>query len=322
MTTTETTQLPANITAKFNLALAQNKFQILQTKADSLVYNEDNLNEIQEFLKQLKLVVKAVENTHKEGKAEALQIGRNWDNAKNTFLSQIEAIESKPKIEYDRICREIEQKRQEQEKERQRVLAIKNGIETNALNFAQRIANCKKSEELTNLERIINLEKGKKEKYQEFIDNAVERYNELNNLLAEQKVEVKKLEKLEQETIEAEKTQNDEKLLELSEQKEQIETKIEEQKIVVQETAISQTLNDIFEVAEVVLPTVKAKRTTWDFELIDTKEASRKCPELLEITLKKDKVKDVLRTIKETNQLEGKTEYILNGIRYFEVKTY
>src|SRR5665647_1330459 len=96
----QTLQVPAAIQGKFNIALTQSKFQQLANKADSLVYNEDNLQEIADFLKNLRAVKKAIDDTHKEVKAEALKIGRNWDAAKNTFTAQVVSIEEKPQAEY------------------------------------------------------------------------------------------------------------------------------------------------------------------------------------------------------------------------------
>lgn len=318
--TTETTQLPANIVGSFNLALTQSKFQQLQTKADSLVFNEENLNEIQEFLKGLKGVEKAIETTHKTGKAEALQIGRNWDNAKNTFLAQVEAIMQKPKSEYERICREIEQRRLEQERERQRIASIKQGIEQNALNFASRIALAKTSDELTTIERTINLEKSRKEKYQEFLDDAVNRFNQLNSLLAQQKVEVKKLEEIARQELEAQKLQDDAKLIELQEKKEKLESKIEEQKIVVQETAINQSLNDTIEIAEVIYPEIRAKRTTISFEVFDIKETLKKKPEWVELIPNKDAINEHIKELKESSK--GDIDIVIDGIRFYTKKTY
>ncbi len=320
MTTLQQSTTPTVIKSKFDLALTQHKFQTLQTKADALVFNEDNLQEISDFLKSLKPIEKAINEVHKVGKEDALRIGREWDAAKRDFLAILSAIEEKPQTEYSRICREIEQKRLQQEQERQRIQSIKNGIETNALMFAQMIANCKTSEELTNLERKINLEKGRKEKYQEFLEDAVNRYNELNTLLAEQKTEVRKLEKLEQGRIEAEKQKDDYKLLQLAEQKEILETKIEEQKIVVQETAISQSLNDTFEVAEVVLPTIKPKRTTIEWEVVNIQETLRKQPDWVEILPNKDILNEKTKQLKEESKSD--VDVVINGIRFYTKKTY
>ena len=52
------------------------------------------------------------------------------------------------------------------------------------------------------------------------------------------------------------------------------------------------------------------------------KEVMKKAPELVVFTLDKDKVDAVLKTMKDTEVLNGKTEMIVNGIRYFEQKTY
>ena len=76
MSTVVAEQLPASITGKFNIALAQSKFQTLQSKADSLVYNEDNLQEIADFLKSLRGVKKAIDETlitEKNGKLKSMK---------------------------------------------------------------------------------------------------------------------------------------------------------------------------------------------------------------------------------------------------------
>jgi hypothetical protein len=315
-------QVPAAIQGKFNIALTQSKFQQLATKADSLVYNEDNIQEIAEFLKNLREVKKAIEEVHKNGKAEALKIGRDWDAAKNSFTSQVASIEEKPQKEYSRICTEVEQRKQEAERERQRVLNIKQGIETNALRFSTDIAGCTTSESLAQIERLINLEKGRKEKYQEFLPDAVIRFSELNSLLATQKSEIKKLDEIKKQQEIAAKEKDEEKMMQLQQQKEASENRIEEAKIVVQETAVKQSLNSHVEYAEVVLPEVKARRTTWNFEMVNEKEVMKKAPELLVVSLNDNKVKVILKTLKDTNQLTGKTELILNGIRYYEQKTF
>ena len=318
----EQLQVPAAIQGRFNIALTESKFQQLQDKANKLVYNEDNLSEISEFLKNLRTVKKAIDETHKDGKADALKIGRDWDAAKNSFTAMVVAIEEKPQSEYSRICRDVEDRRLKAEQEKQRIANIKQGIESNALRFATDIAGCTTSESLSSVERLINLEKGRKEKYQEFIDDAVLKFNELNALLATQKVEVRKLEEIRKQEADAKIKGDEEKMIALQLKREASENKIEEAKIVVQETAIAQSVNTQVEVAEVVLPTVAARRTTWKFELVDEKEAMKKAPQMLIVSLNDERAKEVLKTLKDTNQLDGKTEYILNGVRYFEQKTF
>lgn len=321
-TLTTTTSMPPAIAGKFNIALTQSKFQQLADKADSLIYNEDNLEAIAEFLKNGRAVVKAIGETHKEGKAEALRIGQEWDAAKRTFESQVTSIMDKPQTEYTRLCNEVELRKQKQEQERQRISQIKNGIEANAVNFAKAIAECTTSVQLTNIERNINLEKTRKDKYMEFYDDAVTRYSELNALLKTQKETVRQLEENARKQAEAKKANDDAALLKLQEEQAEQEAKIEEAKTIVQETAINQSMKEEAPLAQEILPEVKARRTTWKFEVVNEKEVMKKAPELVVFSIDEEKVKSNLKLLKDTEQLTGKTELTINGIRYFEVKTF
>lgn len=317
-----TQQMPPAIVGKFNIALTQSKFQQLAYKAGNLVYNEDNLEAISEFLKNGRSVIKAIGETHKEGKAEALRIGQEWDAAKRLFEGQVTTIMDKPQQEYTRICNDVEQRRRDTEIEKQRISNIKTGIESNAINFSKQIAECTTSIQLTNIERIINLEKTRKDKYMEFIDNAIERYIELNSLLKSQKEVVRELEENARKQAEAKKANDDAALLKLQEEQAKQEAQIELNKTVVQETAINQSMKEETIVATEVIPEVKARRTTWKFEVVNEKEVMKKAPELVVFSIDEEKVKANLKLLKDTEQLTGKTELTINGIRYFEVKTF
>lgn len=319
-TAVATEQLPASITGKFNIALAQSKFQTLQSKADSLVYNEDNLQEIADFLKSLRVVKKAIDETHKEGKSEALKVGRQWDTAKNTFTDQVAAIEEKPQAEYSRICRKVEDRRIKADQEKQRVASIQQGIENNAVNFANQIASATTSERLSEIERIINLEKGRKEKYQEFLQQAAERFTQLNGLLASQKVTVKALEEIKKQEEEAAKQQNEELMIKLQQQREEAEAKVEEQKIQVQEKVIEQSVNTQVQVAEEIFTTVKVRRSVWKWEVVDTKEMAKKMPDWATITPVESKIDEYLKA-KKVEGISGE-EFTTAGVRFFLEKTY
>lgn len=322
-TAVTTPNLPAPIVGKFNLALTESKFQALADEAGKLVFNEDNIDAIKEFLEKVRKVEKSIEATHKDGKAEALEIGRQWDAGKNAFMQTVSAIKQLPQVKYTELCNDIADRQRKQQEELARKQRIKDGIETNAISFAKKIADCKTSKELTDIERVINLEKTRKDKYEEFLEQATTRYTELNKLLAEQKVIVKELEENARQQAEAKKQNDDEALLKLQQEQEQKEAQIEENKINVQEVVINQSISaaSVEEVPEVI-PTVSARRTTWGFEVINEKEVMKRSPELVVFTIDNDKVKAMLKTLKDTDQLKGKTEIIVNGIRFFESKTY
>ena len=167
------------------------------------------------------------------------------------------------------------------------------------------------------------MEKTRKEKYQEFLPEAATRFTELNVALAAQKKVVKQLEENARLQAIAKQEQDDAKLLELKAQQEKQQAQMEENKVTVQETAIAQSVNAApAQYAQEVLPTVSARRTTWDFEVINEKEVMKKNPEFVIFSLDKEKVKASLKTLKDSGQLEGKTEVVINGLRYFEKKSY
>jgi DNA repair exonuclease SbcCD ATPase subunit len=323
MSTENQLQVPAVITGKFNLSLTESKFQTLQDEADRLIFSEENLDAIKSFLDRCRKVEKGIEATHKDGKAEALLVGRQWDSAKNSFMEMVAAIKTGPQEKYAAICNDITRRQQEQEKERQRVAQIKQGIESNAILFANKIANAITTEELTAIERNINLEKSYKHKYQEFLQEAVDRFSQLNSQLADQKKRIKELEELRRQELEAQKKKDDEALLAIRAKQEEVTAQVEETKVVVQETAINQAVNSAAPVyAEEVLPQVKARRTTWKYEVLNINEVAKKSPHLVSIQINDDKVKEQLKTLKEAGNFDGKTEMVLNGIRFYEDKTF
>ncbi len=75
-------------------------------------------------------------------------------------------------------------------------------------------------------------------------------------------------------------------------------------------------------VTRTVFPSVSARRTIWKFEVVNEKEVMKKAPELVVFSVNEDMVKANLKLLKDTNQLDGKTELIVNGIRYYEQKTF
>lgn len=318
---TDQQALPAKITGSFNIALTQSKFQQLADEERRLVYNEDNLETVAEFLKKLRAVKKAIDQTHKDGKEEALRISREWDLGKRIFYATVESIEEVPQKKYEEMCRSVQLKAQAAEQERQRVTSIKTGIEQNAINFARRIAECTTMSELTKIERFINLEKTRKE-YQEFLADAVVRYTELNSIVKTQKAIVKNLEELKAKEAEAALKQDDEAQMKLQEQIEAANAQVEENRTVVQETAINQSINGSSFTPVIPITTPKARRTTWKWEVVDQREVMKKTPELVVFSVDEEKVKEKMATLKQAGLFDGKQEYVLNGIRYYESKTF
>lgn len=314
------TTLPPVIVSKFNITLTSQRFQDIANEEATLIYNEDNVVKIKEFLDKTKKVSKAIEATHKEGKEEALRIGRDWDAAKNSFLAQVTAIADLPQKKYTELCTSIAKKAQEAEAEKIRKENIQKLIESNSVNFAKLIADAKTTAELTRVESLINLEKTRKEKYQEFLGAAVTKFNELNYNLKTQKENVKELEILEKEKNKAIESGDDEKALQLIDEIENKESLIEEQKINIQEAVISLSSNTEIIEPEVVINTVKARRSVWKWEVVNQSELVKKAPQWTTVTPNKEAIDNYLAG-KKIEGIAGE-EFTTAGVRFYLDKTY
>lgn len=299
--------------------------QKIQDEANKLEINEDHLQEIADFISKTKKVDKLIDEKHKEGKSPSLQEGRNWDAAKNSLISIIEGIRNPISVKYTTLCQDIEKKRREEEEKERKKKEILLGIENNVISFSSRIASCSTNKELLNIESIINLEKSpsRKDKYGEFHNQAISKYDEvLKPIIVSQKQKIKEKEDLDNQLLEAQKQNNIEAIDTINEKKELVEDEIKQNQILVQENALNQKPIQHVENARVIYPSVKARRVSWEIELVDADMAIKKAKDLLDISLNKEKAKTVLATLKEAGVLEGREEYILNGIKYYQKTLY
>lgn len=312
--------VPPEIKSKFNIELTNLGFQKIADEEMGLVYNEDNVNEIKAFLDKAKTLEKGIVKTHTSGKEDALKNGRAWDSAKNAYLAQVAAITNVPQQKYTSICQSIAQKQREAEIEKKRVDDIKLGIENNAVNFSMKIAGCETTYQLLAIERTINLEKTRKDKYGEFLQDAIDRFTPLNEILKNQKLVIKQAEDLAAQKLAAEASGDDEKLLEVMEKQEANVQQIESNKITVQEKATEQPLRSFASYTPISTPTVKPKRTTWEWEISDISVTSKKMPSWVVMATVDDKINEYLAG-KKAEGIDG-DEFTVAGIRFFKKVTY
>jgi hypothetical protein len=288
-----------------------------------LVYNEDNLTEIAGFLEKARKAKKIITDEHTKIKEAPLRECQVIDESKRNMIEQVDLLMNTANTKYTALCREIEDKKRKADDEKKRKEAILQGIDSNMISFSSRIANCATNDELLAVERSINLEKSYKNKYQEFLDTAIEKYNSLTSLLTLQKTRVKELEALEEQKRKATKEQDDKKLLELNEKQFKLESKIEENKIAVQETAINQATETARTTEpEIVLPNVSTRRKTWTWEVSNLSETVKKCPLWTKVETVDKYIDEYMKASKSMWQESGKEEMIVNGIRFFIQKTY
>lgn len=314
------------VLAKMNIALTKKQLSVqkLQDEADSLEFTEENIPVISSYLAKLTAIDKTTEEVHKELKSPFLEAGRVCDAAKNSNMAVTLAIRTPVKTKFDKLCADVERKKREATELAAKKAAILQGIENNVIDFSSKIAACGTNTELLSIERIINLEKSESraEKYGEFHKQAIEKYDTiLKPILKDQKDKIQKKEELEKQIKEAEKSNDVEKIDLLQGKKEQVEDEIQQNAVKIQENAISSAPIDFIPVAEEIFADTKSRRS-YTIEITDEKEALKKAKDLLTIDINKDAANVVLRFLKDTNAFKDKSEVILNGIKYSEIKNY
>lgn len=321
------TVTPEIAKAKLQLALtsAEMSIQAIQTKADSLVYNEDNLAVIKDFITDLKKVNTTIDDAHEIGKAPAWAICKAWDVAKRDLKAITDGILTKAEGKHTVLCQAVEKKDREAKAETKRKADIEEKINTTIMGFSQEITTCKTTPELISIQSRINALQGKKTVYQEFLPNLVERCAELNPLLKDQKESIKRLEDLEMEEKQALETGDDETLLRVTNDKEVVESKIHENKTRIEESAINSSIASSSSASQAtqIFPEVKAKRRTWKYSVGSLAALYKKLPDFITLTPNEEKIKQLLKQKIEDGETKDVEEIDhLGVIRFFVDKKY
>ena len=286
--------------AKINVALTQHSLlvQSLQNEADNLIINEDHLEDIKATIEKIKKAKKLIENKHEEIKKPYLEGGRACDAAKNELTSIYDGILAPLSVKYNKLCTDIETKKNEAKKAEEKKRQQLSNIDTALIEFSTKIAACTQRPQLNDVERLINLEKSssRSDKYGEYHTEAIKRFDEvLIPAIKAQKIKVEDLEKLEA-SIKAAQDKDDVHAIDaLTEKKEAVTNEILQTQVDVQEKAMVGRPVATGHAVVVHHSIPKGGRTDYEVEIVDLVTAFKKCPELLNITLKVSEAKDKAR---------------------------
>lgn len=302
---------------KIGLDLTKAEGNYQQTLQQVLEYEvtEGNFEEAQALNKKVMKWLSFVEEHRTAEKKPYLDTGRTIDAAHKKFAEPFEEAKKQLQIKINAVGKKMEEEARKAREEQQRIENLKTSINSFILESSAKIAAATTTEQLLAIERLINLEKGNKSRYQDHLPVLIERCNELTAKIKEQKDLVRELERVAEEANKALESGEDEKAQDLLQKTADLEAKIEENTILVQETASNSVI-----LTEVVTPEIdmpSTRRKIWKFEAADIKETMKKRPDLVDASLNHKAVNEVLKTLKDSGVLTGKTEYILNGIRFF-----
>lgn len=305
------------INARFAKELTALKYEDALQKFTAYQITPDNLVDAQEKMKKVRAFVRRISEIKDAGKKPALEECRYWDTAYKAVLVPLETVLQEKDKALQEVTNKIAQENLEKERERRRVDGIEKDIDNTLLTYSQHIAGAKDTPTLVTIEKLLGSLKGNKSRFQEFLPKFVERCGELTPIIKKQKEVIKKLEELESQRLQAEKDQDDRKLLELQEKQAEVTQSFEENKIVVQETSIQQAIRPDIQVAESVPTEIKYRRQSWKWEVADIKELYKKMPHLVELTPNKEKIDELLKTKKADGSLKN-----IEELNYFGLKIY
>lgn len=289
--------------------------QTLQNRADALVMNEDNLEEIGKFLADSKAAKKVIETTHAVVKKPYWDSGKNVDQAKNDLIKVFDAIDAPVNQKFQQMSDAIAKRKREAAEKAELERNIKQAVEANILDFSTKIAACTTRQQLTDVERIINLQKSPSgaAKYGDWHEFAISRYDQvLLPILKDQKKKIDEKEKLEAELA---KTDDPAKHDELKGKLEEKESEILQNQVKIQEQALNQQQLPS-EYAEEVFPEVKQAGSNIICEIVDEKKAFQKQRHLLNIELKLVDAKKLASTLRTSGAFGDKDELIVDGIKF------
>lgn len=298
------------------LQKAGQNYQNALNELGQLHFTRETIESDQSKLKQYRAVLtklNAVENPYT----------KDWQNFNAALKSLVDPykklLDEKAKS-CATLAAQIEKEKKDAAEKAAKAVRIKDAINSFILTKANDIAAADTYEKLESIRRLIDLEKTRKNIYDDQLGILTERCTELNALIASQKAAIKLRQELDALTAEA---ATDEEILSLYGQKEVVDQDIADRAIDVQETALNAASRQSEAITpEVVLPTVKARRTTWKYELVDVDKAFQKCKGMLDIALNSEKAKERLNELKGTGELDNEEEYVESGIRYYQEKLY
>lgn len=311
---------PLLMETKINNEVAESKLSVadLENRALKLVKNEDNLQEMASLLKDLNKLRKVAIKAHKTVKKPFQQAVRYCDAGKKLVFTNIDRIRDMVKPDYDRILADVDARKRAALKKEAEDEAIRKGIEETGALFTKKIAEATTRKELSNVERLINLEKSssRSKKYGDFHAFAVKRYDEmLKPIINKKKIKLDKLVALHGELEEAESDNDVEDVDKLKNTIEIVSQEVRQSQSELEDLLLNQEFFPVIEAQE-VLPAFRTKRTDISFELIDVEVALENAPELLTIELNNKALREIAAEMKENGDFEGKDFVIVDGIKF------
>lgn len=287
----------------------------------NLVYNEDGLPQIIEFENKLKKALNVVDAEYEKEKKPIREQGKVVDAGRNLIYNPINKIFENLKINKTRVCEAIDKRKKEADEAKEKKDQQKRDTDNAILNLSEKLAAATTIEQLRSIENILNLQTANTSKYGEYLEELKTRCVPIRKLIGERKETIKAKLDLDIKEQEATKKGDDEHLEAILDQKQDLEDILFENSTKIQETASSQSLNSVSR-SEQVFSSAPVKRRTKEWQVVDLQLLFKKRPDLVDLVPNKEKIDELLKWDVENGIFGKDADYTLNGIRFYEKKTY
>ncbi len=302
------------VKASFDLEANRQNYQRLLTHLSGLQVTKDNVNE--DHTKEAREVRKLLKEKKEQECKPVLQHHADILKAYSDLDKPLEEQINRLLAEKQAVADAIRKENEAQLREQTRVANAKAAI----INFTNKIANdirnANTDADIVSVEKMIGLEKTKKNLYQEFIPDLITQLDNLRPHIREQKENVRRLQELNQKEKEAIEKGEIYEATAIREEKEYVQTVIEHTGIKIHEKAFEEAIK-----IEVVVPDVveiaPKGRTNWKWEVTDIKLLQKKMPHLVKMVPDDAAIDLLLKTKRQGGELDDVEEQNWNGIRFF-----
>jgi len=308
------------VKAKFSIEASKLKYREILNELSSIVWTNDNIS--LNLLSDAQKLIKLLTDKKDELKRPYIDAGKMIQDEYNSLISPIDALLKQKQNEKKLIVNKIQEEADRARNESIRISNIKTNIVSFVGNVTEQITNAKTGNEISKIEMRIGSELARHSLYGEFLGELRIQVDELRPLIKQQKELIKKITTVSSEKEIAIQSNNDADALSLMAEKDALKQVIEENKIRIQERAFStiENIDTVVGIPDIEVP--KAKRTWWSWEVIDIDEVYKKQRNLVKIVPNNTEIDNVLTSLKDSGKTKDKREIIVNGIRFFENKSF
>ena len=306
------------VKTKFDKRASAYNYQTALQNLAAITITRDNVND--DLTKDCRQILKVLEDEKDLQSEEPLKwhkdIMEAYKSLKNPMDEQVKRIAEEKKV----IATQIQKEQQQQQAEQTRITTAKNAIIEFCNKVAVSISNATTDDDIVSIEKLIGLEKTKKNVYQEFLQELSDKCDALRPQIKIQKENIRQLQQVKEQEQQALDAGDVVSAAEIRSKKEYLEQIVSETSTQIHETAYLQA-STVEVVAPEIVDTAPKGRTNWKWRVDDIKLLQKKMPQMVKLIPDEEAINAWLSTKKADGSLKDKDTDTINGVTFFNDKS-